>query len=138
MIIDSPYTILYIHPKNTPSEEPVEDELTELVRDNFEAAVAIGCCGGNDSFITGTSFMGVHQCTGLTCDAYSESCDYLLPYGIITNSLCVHYIQYHRDEIPENELQKIRQLSREKFPIVKLNIFYCTSIGISLLSYLYS
>jgi hypothetical protein len=29
----------------------------------------------------------------------------------MTNSLCVHYVAYHRHEVPEAELEKSRQLT---------------------------
>lgn len=34
--------------------------------------------------------------------------------GFVTNSLCVHYLAFHRDEIPEGELQKILLLPEKE------------------------
>jgi len=48
--------------------------------------------------------MGVHQCT---CGVYSHSCNYLLPSGDVTNSLCIHYVAFHREEISQEQLDKI-------------------------------
>jgi hypothetical protein len=51
---------------------------------------------------------GFHECV---CGALSTDRDYNLPNGAMTNSLCVHYVAYHRSEIPSDQLARI-----EAFP----------------------
>ena len=62
-------------------------------------------CYGN--FSPNNAYMGVHQCI---CGAKSHSRDYLLPNGYVTNSLAVHYLEFHRDEVSDVELAKIDQM----------------------------
>jgi hypothetical protein len=35
----------------------------------------------------------------------------LLPNEEVTNNLCVHYLAYHRDEIPETQLVRVGDLN---------------------------
>lgn len=87
--------ILYINPKCGVSESPVDDELVEIM----EKAYAQGTAG--------RSMRGYHECV---CGERSRNYDVLLPGGHVTNSLCVHYLRYHRDEVPEEEIEKVRAL----------------------------
>ena len=52
----------------------------------------------------GKSWRGSHSCI---CGAASQSYEVITPQGRITNSLLVHYIECHRDEVPEEELIKL-------------------------------
>jgi hypothetical protein len=61
----------------------------------------------SSGFQEGNAFKGVHTCC---CGMRSLNQDYLLPGGFITNSLSLHYLMYHRDEVPESELAKVRKL----------------------------
>ena len=88
--------ILYIEPLARTSAEPVIDELTR----KMAAAFRVG--------VPGPGYRGVHVCA---CGVMSSNCDYTLPSGEETNSLCVHYLAFHRDEIPTPKLEKVRQLS---------------------------
>ena len=63
-----------------------------------------------DKFVPNISTKGVHECI---CGAESDPCDYELEDGFITNSLCVHYLAYHRSEIPQSELDKIINLKSD-------------------------
>jgi len=82
--------ILYIEPKQQRSSKPVIDEITKkmtwLWRHQEES---------------GIMYFGTHGCI---CGAESSSNDHLLPLKnskyMLTNSLCVHYVAYHREEIP--------------------------------------
>ena len=51
--------------------------------------------------------MGVHQCS---CGLRSTSYDYLFPNNMETNSLCLHYLEWHRHEIPDIEFEKLDKL----------------------------
>ena len=43
----------------------------------------------------------------------SDNRDHILPNGIITHSLCVHYIKYYRPYVPQSEIDKINRLYKE-------------------------
>jgi len=50
---------------------------------------------------------GIHRCI---CGAGSDNQDHWVAGDLLTNSLCVHYLALHRDQIPEEELDKVRAL----------------------------
>lgn len=84
--------ILYIEPSRLTSAEPVIDELTKKMTSAFRLA------------LPGLGYRGWHTCA---CGAKSSNRDYKLPNGEMTNSLCVHYLAYHRDGVPKTQLEKI-------------------------------
>ena len=88
--------VLFIEPKGLPAEAPVVDELTR----RMTAAL-------RQSSLPQWVTCGFHTCV---CDAASDSSDRVLPNGAKTNTLCVHYLEYHRDEVPPKELKKVRSL----------------------------
>lgn len=57
-------------------------------------------------FVNGT-WCGLHTCI---CGAMSEARDYQISGGFVTNSLCVHYLAHHREEVPQAELEKVATL----------------------------
>jgi hypothetical protein len=55
-------------------------------------------------------YRGMHQCV---CGALSDNRDHFVTVNgkcLLTNSLMVHYAACHRNELPEEELQKIAAL----------------------------
>ncbi len=72
---------------------PINDRLSEIAREVL-ASAKIGC-----------RWRGMHRCV---CGERSGSCDLVLPTGVITNSLMAHYIRCHRDEVPDTEIEKLR------------------------------
>lgn len=89
--------MLFIEPQNKDLPEyPTYDELTTKVSRAL-----------NKSAQNGVYYKGVHFCK---CGASSTNYDLILPNGQITNSLALHYMAYHRDEVPEYELKKVRKL----------------------------
>jgi hypothetical protein len=52
------------------------------------------------------SYRGWHECSGKDCGLRSSTSDLLLPNGMITNTLALHYLEYHRSEMPWSELYK--------------------------------
>lgn len=88
--------ILYIEPGPYTSEEPVIDELTRKMTAAFRLAEP------------GPGWRGFHVCR---CGVNSSNCDYTLPDDRQANSLCIHYLAYHRDEVPEAELAKVAALA---------------------------
>lgn len=74
--------MLYIVPKNEPSEQPIIDELTMKMVAAFRKAT-----------LSQIQSYGSHYCL---CGARCDGTDWILPNGTGTNSLCVHYLAYHR------------------------------------------
>jgi hypothetical protein len=89
--------MLYIVPKNSPSEEPIIDELTMKMVAALRKAT-----------LPNRRSLGFHTCV---CGAMSDSTDCILPNGLRTNSLCVHYLAYHRGEVEAGELWAVEGLS---------------------------
>jgi hypothetical protein len=96
MTIDDNEHLLFIEPTQPASKIFVVDELTEKMKFAFAQARP-----------SSYAFRGWHTCV---CGATSDNRDYFLPNGQKTNYLAVHYLEYHRDEIPESELEKVRAL----------------------------
>jgi hypothetical protein len=88
--------VLYIKPGRSTSAEPVIDELTRKMAAAYRAAES-----------SGVLWRGFHVCA---CGVNSSNTDYVLPGGQQTNSLCVHYLAFHRDEVPAGELAKVAAL----------------------------
>lgn len=109
---DSKY-LLFIEPSASEKlEEPIEDDLTELM----EMALSKAKEGGsnysdrndNGSFRPGVAFKGIHR---TDCGARSSNRDFLLENGMITNSLATFYLRWYRFSIPETEMRKIYKLA---------------------------
>jgi len=92
----SPEDLLFIEPKNAGVSSVVIDSATRRMAAAFRQAEAIQpyCCG-------------FHVCV---CGACSATQNFLLPNDRKTNSLCVHYLAYHRDEVPLDQLQDVERL----------------------------
>jgi len=107
--------LLFIEPKNKPGKKPVIDNLTKKMTACFRSAVCEGCADSGigrvgvntGKFIAGLSTRGFHTCS---CGAASSNVDYLLPGGEITNFLCIHYLAMHREEISEEQLNRVKNL----------------------------
>jgi hypothetical protein len=124
MKIQKPNVILFIEPKNDASKTGIRDnytlEMEKILKQVMEEAKSgydnelgwskngkYGSVSKDGVFTPNISYMGVHTCI---CGVKSHSRDYLLPNGYVTNSLAVHYLEFHRAEIPEEEFDKIRKL----------------------------
>lgn len=92
-----PEDVLYIRPGTRGTAEPVIDSLTRKMAAAYRAAES-----------SGVLWRGFHICR---CGARSTNTDYVLPGGAATNSLCVHYLAFHRDEVPPGELAKVAALT---------------------------
>ena len=93
MITDS--GMLYMEPRQAPAIKPIIDSRTRKMTAAFRQASE------------GDHWMGWHTCS---CGAESSSCDFILPNKEETNSLCVHYLAWHRDEVSALQLQKVEAL----------------------------
>jgi hypothetical protein len=110
--IDNTCFLLYIEPpQEARSQIPVEDEIARIITIALSEAVhgTANYFELNEppSFDESSGWRGYHR-TG--CGVRSTSCDYFLQNGMITNSLCVFYLQYYRDSIPSSEMEKVRSL----------------------------
>ena len=110
MKIEGDKTILFIEPTGKKSDDPVIDTLTIKMFNALNKSIKTnnrGHIGGNGNFTKGLYTLGVHECI---CGKGSTSCDYMLSSNQATNFLCVHYLAYHRDEIPMDEIKKVESL----------------------------
>ncbi len=91
--------ILMIEPtKREISSVPIIDELTRKMtaawRNREDSSYA---------------FRGIHECA---CGAWSDNKEHWVgPNRLLTNSLCIHYLAFHREEVPLEELEKVRALN---------------------------
>jgi hypothetical protein len=104
--------LLYMEPKGK-FKAPVNDELTNIMEWALSQAKE-GAANYNDpnpnpevNFSEGVAYKGVHRCS---CGEVGGNKDYILENGMITNELCVHYVQWHRDEINDNDKEKLFEL----------------------------
>lgn len=107
--------LLFIEPNiEDKSEEPVVDELvTILMLAIQDAKKGVSNYSRTEDkevwFKEGTGYKGVHH----NCDgACSANYDLLLPNGMITNTLAIHYLKYFRKAIPESDFKKLQELQR--------------------------
>jgi hypothetical protein len=88
--------LLFIEPSSPASEEPLIDAVTRKMVAAYRAS-------SRPEYVS----CGFHWCT---CGTASKAYDSILPSGLITNSLCVHYLAHHRDDVPSGELEKVAGL----------------------------
>lgn len=99
--------LLFIEPQNPASADPVIDSLTRRMTAALNGSVGGTNDGWQGKFHPGGGWRGVHTCV---CGVNSSNKNFQLEDGTITNSLCVHYLAHHRNEVPESELAKVRSL----------------------------
>lgn len=95
MIILDDQHLLFIEPKLPKEAVPIDDKFTKIMLLAYQYSEKID------------RTRGWHTCS---CGEWSSNCSYKLPNGLITNSLCVHYLMWHRSEVPELELKKVLTL----------------------------
>ena len=111
---ESPY-LLYIEPIiEQKSSIPVDDELTHVMEKAFGLSKSGTADYSNlndkgDTFCENNGWRGKH----INCDEkMSSNNDYMLENGMITNSLCVHYVRWFREAISDNDMKKIKELKK--------------------------
>ncbi len=106
-------TLLMIEPACAASAEPLIDGLTRRMAGAWASRVDLP--GG---------YRGCHDCTGERCEAASDNHDHEVSAGggaLLTHSLAVHYLAYHRDDVPDGELAKVAALVADEVePSVEL------------------
>jgi hypothetical protein len=95
--------ILYIEPSARTADEPIIDELTQTMAAAFRQATP-----------KSIRYRGIHTCA---CGANSANYDVVLRNGEETNTLCVHYLAYHRDEVPQEQLERVAALVVDELAI---------------------
>lgn len=105
--------VLYENPKDKAAEVGVEDELTQGMEALLKAAESkTGVFHREDrEFLNNMATKGHHECV---CGATSTNVDYLIGPKHATNSLCVHYLRFHRAEISPEELKVVADLVGSK------------------------
>lgn len=109
---DNSRFVLYIEPrKEEKLTEPVDDELTRKLKKAFAQAIEGSAnysrVGEPERFSEGNGYRGWHNAEpGVNSDNH----DYLLPNGLITNSLCIHYVRWYRNSIPACDMLKLQTL----------------------------
>ncbi len=83
--------LLYIETDAARDENPVIDDITQKMVAAFRQAEG-----------TGIHYRGFHMCS---CGAHSTNTDYVLPSGHVTNSLAIHYLALHREEVPAEQIE---------------------------------
>lgn len=130
----NPAFLLFIEPANA-SQSPIIDIYTRKMAAAFRAAKS-GVSGYSREVASFCESLGVYKGIHLCeCDhASSSNADYMICFdggevinlysdwrnfsegvedesdivrGVITNSLCVHYVACHRDEVPVEQLEMI-------------------------------
>lgn len=97
--------LLFIEPSAKTSNAPVIDRATKKMAAAFRQATR------------GPGYRGCHTCA---CGVFSSNCNYFLPGGETTNSLCIHYLAFHRDGVPPEQIERIMRLgSGEANPTAK-------------------
>lgn len=87
--------LLFIEPKQAPSEQPVIDEATRKM--------GVALRGARE----GSAWRGFHVCS---CGKMSSNVDLIIEDRFVTNSLAVHYLAHHRAEVPADELADVMTL----------------------------
>lgn len=110
---DNSNYFLYIEPDPSKrSAEPLMDEYTAAVQYFFDNSI-LGTTDYDNlkdngtSFHVGSGYRGSHTNKD---GSHSSNCDYKLPNGFITNSLCVYYTQHYRSSINGENLKKLEIL----------------------------
>lgn len=87
--------LLMIEPSSQTSQYPVIDQLTKKM-----------VAAWRSRKISDFSFRGFHRCN---CGVISDNKEHHTD-GRVTNSLAIHYLAYHREEVPKEELEKVAAL----------------------------
>ena len=93
-----------------PATAPLVDDLTRKMTAAFRAAT--------HTYTT----LGIHVCR---CGAPANAGDYQIGNKFITNSLCIHYLACHRNEVPEDQLTSISTLGYGEADPIEDELVYC-------------
>ncbi|MBI3072650.1 MAG: hypothetical protein HYY84_11100 [Deltaproteobacteria bacterium] len=98
--------LLFIEPTQQKSAQPTLDEITRKMTAAYRKTIEGSLVNGK---IEDIMFMGWHECV---CGAMSDNTNHVLPDSSMeTNSLCIHYLAWHREEVPAREIEEVKKLS---------------------------
>lgn len=108
---DTSRYLLFIEPSlDQKSQTGIDDIITDCLEQEVAKAL-VGTSGYSNGDDFGYFEASGHGYRGLHCfDGKSSSVDLLLPSGFITNEICVHYVRWYRDAIPDNDMKKLNQI----------------------------
>ena len=93
-----PNGILMSEPSRQVSSNPVIDELTRKMTAAWRQRQE-----------SDHGYRGTHGCR---CGVASDNRDHFIgSEKLLTNSLCIHYLAFHRDDVPQEELEKVAALT---------------------------
>ena len=95
--------IRFIHPNRLPTDEPVIDELTM----RMTSALRRASVSYERFYRLPPRFYRLPPCV---CGAVCDPAHRVLSNGAVTTTLCVHYLAYHRTEVPVADLNAVRRL----------------------------
>lgn len=135
-IVNNPAFLLFIEPEKA-SENPIVDVYTRKITAAFRKTKE-GVAPYRQElpwFTESQAYKGIHLCTCghasssnrdhllealvgerisvfSNSQSFNEGCedDATIVQGLITNSLCIHYVACHRSEVPSEQLEKILYL----------------------------
>jgi hypothetical protein len=87
-----------VEPNGVAAPSPLVDEITRRM-------TAAWRCRRDSDYAAA----GVHHCV---CGARSDNLDHWVGTSpeVLTNSLCIHYLAFHRPQLPNEELKKVLAL----------------------------
>jgi len=97
--------MLYVRAKKPAETTPILDDITTKIAVAFSKAKVT------------RRWKGLYRCK---CGTLSSSCDYKLPNGEQINSLCVHYLAYHRSEVSPSDLARIERIRSTRISRTRL------------------
>jgi len=101
MIDDSPTALLWIEPRYPAAARPLIDDIARRMTGAMLASTSYNLT------------RGAHQCTGCGSGMSSSSYRLVGNFGLgalYTHALAVHYLAYHRDECPPEQLELIADM----------------------------
>jgi hypothetical protein len=109
---DNSKYLLFIEPDSTEKlDNPISDELShilsEMIKMGEKGTSFYSNLNDNGTFTKSSGYKGTHI---TNCGERSSNYDILLPNGMITNSLCVFYLEWYRNSIPKSEIKKLEKI----------------------------
>ena len=108
--------LLFIETENKISDKPIVDDLTIAMYNSLRRHIDTGLVVKRNnicSFARGLYTDGYYVCS---CGVCSADHDYAVKLNdgslIYTNGLAAHYLAYHRQEVPNSELEKVKNLAK--------------------------
>jgi len=106
--------ILFIEPENKKAEVPIIDDLTRKIAYALSLSDIMYVVSPQVNPINGMADVAISACFGkhkCICEAWSACHDFeIVREQLYTNSLAAHYVAYHRDEVPVEDLERVAKL----------------------------